>query len=75
MRNIETHRFEADELAMQNLLTAARNEERKDRALKFSVRLAALAVHIHKKGLNGVEAAELLRQEAERFEHESRELH
>lgn len=75
MRNIETHRFEADELAMQNLLTAARNEERKDHALKFSVRLAAPAVHIHKKGLDGVEAAELLRQEAERFEHESRELH
>ncbi|WP_312239426.1 DUF2732 family protein [Pantoea sp.] len=75
MQNIETRTFEADESAMQNLLAEARNEERKDRALKFSVRLAAMAVHIHKQGLNGIEAAELLRQEAERFENESRDLH
>lgn len=75
MRNIETRAFELDESAMQNMLAEARNEERKDRALKFSVRLAVMALHIHQQELNGIEAAELLQQEAERFENESRDLH
>ena len=53
----------------------AKREERKGRALAVSIRLEALAIHITKEGMNGTEAAELLRREATRFENESQELH
>lgn len=75
MRNIETHYYTADVEAMTALLNKARSEERRDRALVVSARLAELAVHVHQQGLNGIEAAELIRREAERYENESRELH
>jgi len=75
MRNTETRNFTADNDALTVLLTAAKNEERKDRALAVSIRLESLAIHITQKGLNGKEAAELLRREAVRFENESQELH
>lgn len=75
MRNTETRNFTADNDALTVLLTAAKNEERKDRALAVSIRLESLAIHITQKGLNGKEAAELLRREAARFENESQELH
>ncbi|MCP0833602.1 DUF2732 domain-containing protein, partial [Salmonella enterica subsp. enterica serovar Give] len=42
------------------LLTDAKKEERKDRALAVSIRLEALAIHITKEGMSGTEAAELL---------------
>lgn len=63
------------ELNTEALLNAARNEERKDKALAVSIRLEALAIHITRKAMSGTEAAELLRQEALRFEHEFQELH
>lgn len=75
MRNIETHKFDSDVEAITALLNKARSEERKDRALAVSGRLIELAVHIHQQGLNGIEAAELIRREAERYDNESRELH
>lgn len=75
MRNTETRKFKADNDALTILLTAAKNEERKDRALAVSIRLESLAIHITQQGLNGKEAAELLRREAARFENESQELH
>lgn len=75
MRNTETRNFKADNDALTVLLTAAKNEERKDRALAVSIRLESLAIHITQQGLNGKEAAELLRREAARFENESQELH
>jgi len=75
MRNTETRSFKADSDALTVLLTAAKNEERKDRALAVSIRLESLAVHIIQKGMDGKEAAELLRREAARFENESQELH
>ncbi|WP_336855590.1 DUF2732 domain-containing protein [Pseudescherichia vulneris] len=75
MRNTETRKFKADNDALTVLLTAAKNEERKDRALAVSIRLESLAIYITQKGLNGKEAAELLRREATRFENESQELH
>lgn len=75
MRNIETRNYEGDVEAMTALLNKARNEERKDRAHVTSGRLAELAVQIDQQGLNGVEAAELLRLEAERYENEAQELH
>ncbi|EMM0035439.1 DUF2732 family protein [Klebsiella pneumoniae] len=53
----------------------AKHEERKGRALAVSIRLEALATHITNKGLNAIEAAELLRREATRYENESQELH
>lgn len=75
MRNIETRKYEKDVDAMTALLNKARLDERKDRALVVSERLVELAVHIHQQGLSGIEAAELIRREAERYDNESRELH
>lgn len=68
MRNTATCSFNI-------LLTDAKKEERKDRALAVSIRLEALAIHITKEAMSGTEAAELLRREALRFENESQELH
>lgn len=75
MRNTEIRNFKTDSDALAVMLTAAKNEERKDRALAVSIRLEALAIHITKNGLSGKEAAELLRLEAARYENESQELH
>jgi len=75
MRNTEIRNFNTESDALAVLLTAAKNEERKDRALAVSIRLEALAIHITKNGMNGNEAAELLRLEATRYENESQELH
>lgn len=57
------------------VIDIAKREERKGRALAVSIRLEALATHITNRGLNGIEAAELLRREANRYENESQELH
>ncbi|WP_222888588.1 DUF2732 domain-containing protein [Enterobacter sp. C2] len=75
MRNTETRNYTVDSDVLTVLLTAAKNDERKDRALAVSIRLESLAIHITQQGLNGKEAAELLRREAARFENESQELH
>ncbi|HCB0883866.1 TPA: DUF2732 family protein [Klebsiella pneumoniae] len=53
----------------------AKREERKGRALAVSIRLEALATHIANKSMSAIEAAELLRREATRYENESQELH
>ncbi|WP_180261222.1 DUF2732 family protein [Enterobacter hormaechei] len=57
------------------VIDIAKREERKGRALAVSIRLEALATHITNRGLNGIEAAELLRREATSYENESQELH
>ncbi|MDZ5640845.1 DUF2732 family protein [Enterobacter sp. A103] len=57
------------------VIDIVKREERKGRALAVSIRLEALATHITNRGLNGIEAAELLRREATRYENESQELH
>ncbi|EGL1106836.1 DUF2732 domain-containing protein [Escherichia coli] len=75
MRNTEIRSFSTDSDALAVLLTDAKKEERKDRALAVSIRLEALAIHITKESMSGTEAAELLRREATRFENESLELH
>ncbi|MEY8770286.1 DUF2732 family protein [Erwinia sp. ACCC 02193] len=75
MRNIETRNFDSETEALAALLNKARTEERKDRALAVSDRLAELAAHIREQELNGTEAAELIRREAERYTNESQELH
>ncbi|MCS0538336.1 DUF2732 domain-containing protein [Citrobacter portucalensis] len=75
MRNTQPRSFSTDSDALTVLLTDAKKEERKDRALAVSIRLEALAIHITKEGMSGKEAAELLRREATRFENESQELH
>ena len=75
MRNIENRNFETESTALVALLNKAKNEERKDRALVVSLRLEALAIHITREGMDGKEAAELLRREALRYENESQELH
>ncbi|MCX2342257.1 DUF2732 domain-containing protein [Klebsiella pneumoniae] len=75
MRNTVTRSFNTDSDALAILLTDAKKEERKDRALAVSIRLEALATHIANKGMSAIEAAELLRREATRYENESQELH
>ncbi len=53
-------------------LTRLASDERKSCAFAVSIRMEALAIHILKEGMNGVEAAELLRREVARYEAESR---
>ncbi|WP_428943248.1 DUF2732 family protein [Pantoea sp. FN060301] len=65
----------ANDLHLNQLLTEARTEERKDKALAVSIRLKALAIVITRKEMNHKDVAELLRQEAQRFEHESQDSH
>lgn len=64
MRNTESRSLKADAEALAVLLTDAKKEERKDRALAVSIRLEALAVHITNKRMTCFEVAELLRSEA-----------
>lgn len=70
-----TNIFVAESDPLMAVIDIAKREERKGRALAFSIRLEALATHIANKGLSGIEAAELLRREATRYENESQELH
>lgn len=53
MRNTVTRSFNTDSDALAVLLTDAKKEERKDRALAVSIRLEALAIHITKEGMSG----------------------
>lgn len=66
--------FNADSDALNVLLSAARDDERKGRAQAVANRLAAMATHIGRQGLSGIEAAELLRYEAQRYRNEAQEL-
>ncbi|HDG7929942.1 DUF2732 family protein [Klebsiella variicola] len=75
MQNIEPRQFKVDKEALAVLLEEAKSEERKGRALAVSISLEALATHIANKGMSAIEAAELLRREATRYENESQELH
>ncbi|WP_213714978.1 DUF2732 family protein [Cedecea lapagei] len=75
MRNIQVREFQVDNDALDAMLSKAKNEERKHRAAAVSLRLEALANLIASNGMNAKEAAELLRREAIRFEHEAQELH
>lgn len=67
--------FTGESDSFMAVIDIAKREERKGRALAVSIRLEALATHIANKGMNGIEAAELLRREAARYENESMELH
>lgn len=75
MQNIEKRNFEINQTALVSLLNKAKVEERKDRAMDASIRMESLAFHILNEGMSGIEAAELLRREAARYENESQELH
>ena len=67
--------FTTESDPLMAVIDIAKREERKGRALAVSIRLEALASHITNKNLNSIEAAELLRREAMRYENESQELH
>lgn len=75
MRNIKTLKFDAETEALAAVITKARIEERKERVQAVSGRLAEIALHVHQQGLSGIEAADLIRREAERYQNESQELH
>ncbi|WRH11716.1 DUF2732 family protein [Pantoea sp. JZ2] len=68
MMNNETHSLnDATTFTLNKLL----DNERKACALAVARRLNVMAAHITRQTLNGIEAAELLRNEAERYENES----
>ena len=67
--------FVAESDPLMAVIDIAKREERKGRALAVSIRLEALATHIANKGMSAIEAAELLRREATRYENESQERH
>ncbi|MCK0555202.1 DUF2732 domain-containing protein [Pantoea ananatis] len=71
MMNTETHPMK-DTMAFT--LNKLLDNERKACALAVAKRLSAIAAHITRQTLNGIEAAELLRSEAERYENESGEM-
>lgn len=73
MRNIEIRKFDADVEQLSAIITSARAEERVERGLQVARRLTEIAMRIQQKGLSGIEAAELLRQEAERYQTEAQE--
>lgn len=75
MRNTETRNFEADADALNALLSKAKTEQRSDDALAVSVRITALIILFRKNEMTATEIIELLDKEAERFEHQARELH
>lgn len=77
MRIIETRKTKtgADDAGLNQMLTAARMEERRGRADVMAARLEKLAVFIIKGELNGKEAAELLRLEAVIITNEAQEIH
>ncbi|MDC7870889.1 hypothetical protein TH60_15435 [Pantoea ananatis] len=75
MRNTENRNFGADADALNALLSKARTEQRSDDALAVSVRIASLVIHARKHEMTAPEIIELLDKEAERFEHQARELH
>lgn len=60
-----SHRAAAE--SRQNALDIARKEAKADAAVSFSSHLDRLATHVVNGGLSSVEIAELLRQEAEKF--------
>lgn len=74
MRNSETRTTKTgpDDAGLFLLFNETRLDERKSCAFAVSIRMEALAIHILKEGMNGVEAAELLRREVARYEAESR---
>ncbi|MBA0204398.1 DUF2732 family protein [Pectobacterium aroidearum] len=75
MRNAEVRTMQvAGNEALIELLKKARLEEKKDQHWSFAQRLAALALHAQQKGYSAVEAIELMRKEAEQFEHSSQEI-
>ncbi|HHH1591141.1 TPA: DUF2732 family protein [Yersinia enterocolitica] len=54
----------------QHVLEVARREAKADAAVSFSSHLDRLATHVANEGFSSVEIVELLRQEAEKFNHQ-----
>ncbi|AIK13747.1 phage-related protein [Pectobacterium atrosepticum SCRI1043] len=75
MRNAEVKAMQvAGNEALVSLLGKARLDEKKDQHWSFAQRLAALALHAQQKEYSAAEVIELLRKEAEHFEHSSQEI-
>ncbi|QHM72977.1 DUF2732 family protein [Mixta intestinalis] len=72
MRNIKTCANKIKPDGLPQLFQEARLDERKSCAFAVSIRMEALAIHIQQKEMTAIEAAELLRREAARYEAESR---
>lgn len=62
----------ADDAARNQMLTNARNEAKADAAVSFSSHLDRLATHAAVNHMSGVEIIELLKQESEKFDHQTR---
>lgn len=76
MRNTEVRKLRInDEAAINSLLSKARLDERRARAEAVAARMDSLASRISSRQLSHAEAAELLREEAERYLNEAGEIH
>lgn len=75
MRSMFISTPQGDTSVMDEMLSVARMDERRSRAVAVSARLAKRACHIQSGKLDCQQAAELLREEAARYENEARELH
>lgn len=77
MRNKQVMSIETgkDDAGLFNLLQEVRLDERRNRADAMAARLDSLAVRITSRQLSYVEAAELLRAEAESINLQAAELH
>lgn len=77
MRNIQTRTTKTGpyDAGINQLLTEARMEERRARAVVMATHLDNLASRITSRQLNHVEAAELLRVAAENIQNEAQEIH
>ena len=72
---IEDMKAEGYDLPLNLMLQDARMEERRASAEVMVSRLIVLAWKIRSSQLSHVEAAELLTQEAEKFQNQAEELH
>ncbi|MEZ0582528.1 DUF2732 family protein [Erwinia sp. STN24] len=71
----EEVKIESYDLPLNTMLNDARMEERRARAEVMVSRLVVLAWKIRSGELHHTEAAELLTQEAEKYQNQAQELH
>ncbi|MCU5773095.1 DUF2732 domain-containing protein [Erwiniaceae bacterium BAC15a-03b] len=75
MRNVETRQMTTEPEAIEYMLTAARMDERRNRAEVMAARLDILAEKIAIHSLSREQAAEMVRDEAMNIMHQAQELH
>lgn len=75
MKAILSSRRHSKETSLDILFDETRKDERRICATAASFRMERLACHIQGEKLDCYQAAQLLREEAQRYENEAQELH